>query len=52
LYKCETWSLISQEEQRETVFDNRVLRRVFGPKMVETVGGWRKVHIEELLGQV
>jgi hypothetical protein len=30
------------------VFENRVLRRIFGPKRVEVTGGWRKLHYEEL----
>jgi hypothetical protein len=30
------------------VFENRVLRRIFGPKTYETIGGWRKLHNEEL----
>jgi hypothetical protein len=32
LYGCETWSLTIREEQRLRVFENRVLRRIFGPK--------------------
>jgi len=32
LYGCETWSLILREERRLRVFENRVLRRIFGPK--------------------
>jgi hypothetical protein len=39
LYECETLSLTLMEEQRLTVFENRVLRRIFGPKRVEVVGG-------------
>jgi hypothetical protein len=30
------------------VFENRVLRRIFGPKRVEEAGGWRRLHNEEL----
>ena len=48
LYGCETWSLILREEQRLRVFENRVLRRVFGPKRDEVTGEWRKLHNEEL----
>jgi hypothetical protein len=48
LYGCETWSLTLREEQRLRVFDNRVLRRIFGPKRDEVTGEWRKLHIEEL----
>ena len=45
---CETWSLTLREERRLRVFENRVLRRVFGPKRVEVTGEWRKLHNEEL----
>ena len=38
LYGCETWSLTLREERRLRVFENRVLRRVFGPKMEEVTG--------------
>jgi len=48
LYVCETWSLTLREELRLRVFENRVLRRVFGPKMDEVIGEWRKLHNEEL----
>jgi hypothetical protein len=48
LYGCETWSLILREEQRLRVFENRVLRRIFGPKRDEVTGDWRKLHDEEL----
>jgi hypothetical protein len=48
LYGCETWSLILREEHRLGVFENRVLRRIFGPKRNEETGGWRKLHNEEL----
>jgi hypothetical protein len=48
LYGCETWSLTLREERRLRVFENRVLRRVFGPKRDELTGGWRKLHKEEL----
>jgi hypothetical protein len=44
LYECETWSLILREEHGLWVFENRVLRRIFGPKREEVVGGWRKLH--------
>jgi hypothetical protein len=43
-----TWSLILREEHRLRVFDNRVLRRIFGPKRDEVTGEWRKLHNEEL----
>jgi hypothetical protein len=48
LYGCETWSLTVREEHRRRVFENRVLRRIFGPKWDEVMGGWRKLYIEEL----
>jgi hypothetical protein len=44
LYGCETWSLTLREKHRLRVFENRVLRRIFGPKRDEMVGGWRKLH--------
>jgi hypothetical protein len=37
-----------REERRLRVFENRVLRRVFGPKRAEVIGEWRKLHNEEL----
>jgi hypothetical protein len=49
LYECETWSLTLKEEHRLRVFENRVLRRIFGPKKDEVTGEWRKLHNEELL---
>jgi hypothetical protein len=48
LYGCETWSLILREEYRLRVFENRVLKIIFGPKKDEVIGGWRKLHNEEL----
>ena len=48
LYGCETWSLTLRKERRLRVFENRVLRRVFGPKRDEVTGEWRKLHNEEL----
>jgi hypothetical protein len=47
LYGCETWSLILREEHRLRVFENRALRRIFGPKRDEVTGGWRKLNEEE-----
>ena len=47
LYGCETWSLTLREERRLRVFENRVLRRVFGPKRDEVTGEWRKLHNEK-----
>jgi hypothetical protein len=48
LHGCETWSLTLREEHRLRVFENRVLRRIFGPKREEMTGEWRKLHNEEL----
>jgi hypothetical protein len=48
LYGCETWSLTLREEHRLKVFENRVLRRIFGPKRDEVTGEWRKLRNEEL----
>jgi hypothetical protein len=48
LYGCETWSLTLREEHRLRVYDNRVLRRIFGPKRDEVTGEWRKLHSGEL----
>jgi hypothetical protein len=48
LYGCETWSLTLREEHRLRVFEDRVLRRIFGPKRDEVTGEWRKLHNEEL----
>ena len=47
-YGCETWSLTLREELGLRVFENRVLRRIFGPKMDEVKGEWRKLYNEEL----
>jgi hypothetical protein len=48
LYGCETWSLTLRKEHRPRLFENKVLRRIFGPKRDEVTGGWRKLHNEEL----
>jgi hypothetical protein len=48
LYECETCSLTLREERGLKVFENRVLRRIFGPKMDEIIGSWRKLQNEEL----
>ena len=48
LYGCGTWSLILREECRLRVSENRMLRRIFGPKRNEVTGEWRKLHNEEL----
>jgi hypothetical protein len=43
LYGCETWSLTLREKHRLRVFENRVLRRIFGPRRDEGMRGWRKL---------
>jgi hypothetical protein len=48
LYGCETWYLTLREEHRLRVFENRMLRRIFGPKRNEVTGEWRKLHNEGL----
>jgi hypothetical protein len=47
-YLKETWSLTLREGHILRVFENRVLRRIFGPKREEVAGGWRRLHNEEL----
>jgi hypothetical protein len=49
-YGNETWSLTLREENRLKVFENRMLRSIFGPKRDEVTGGWRKLHNEVLHG--
>jgi hypothetical protein len=44
VYGCETWSLTLREERRLRVFDNGVLRKIFGPKRDEVTGEWRKLY--------
>ena len=48
LYGCATWLLTLREERRLRVFENRVLRRKFGPRRDEVTKEWRKLHNEEL----
>jgi hypothetical protein len=48
LYGCETWSLITREERGLGVFENRVLREIFGAEKEEVTGEWRRLHNEEL----
>jgi hypothetical protein len=48
LYGCETWSLTLREEHRLRVLEDRVLRRIFGPKRDEVTGKWRKLQTKEL----
>jgi len=49
LYGCEMWSFLFREECRLRVFQNRVLRRIFGPKKDEVTREWRKLHNKELI---
>ena len=46
LYGCETWSLTLREERKLRVFENMVLRRIFGPRRDEVTGEWRRLHNE------
>jgi hypothetical protein len=48
LYVCKTWLLTLREEHRLRMFENRVLRRIFGPKRDEVTRQWRKLHSGEL----
>jgi hypothetical protein len=48
LYGSETWSLILREDHRLRMFENRMLKRIFGPKRDEVTGEWRKLHNGEL----
>ena len=48
LYGCETWSLSLWEERNLRVFENMVLRRIFGPRRDEVTGKWRRLHNEEI----
>jgi len=48
LYGCETWPLTLWEESRRRLFENRVLRSIFGLRRDDVTGEWRKIHNEEL----
>ena len=48
LYGCETWSPTLREERKLRVFENMVLRRIFGPRKDEVTGEWRRLHNDEL----
>jgi len=48
LYGCETWSLTLRGEKRLRVFENRMLRRIFGPMRDEVTREWNILHNEEL----
>ena len=45
---CEAWSLTLWEERKLRLFENKVLRRIFGPRRDEVTGEWRRLHNEEL----
>ena len=45
---CETWSLTLREERKQRVFEDMVLRRIFGPRGDEVAGEWKRLHNEEL----
>jgi hypothetical protein len=48
VYWCETWSLTLRGKHKLRMFENRVLRRIFGPRREEVTGGWKVLHNEEL----
>jgi hypothetical protein len=48
LYGCGTWFFTLRKKRRLRVFENRVIRRIFRPKMDEVTGEWRKLYNEEL----
>ena len=48
LYGCETWSLTLREKRKLRVFENMLLRRIFGPRRDEVMGEWRRLHNKEL----
>ena len=50
MYGCEAWSLTAREERKQRVFENMVLRRIFGPRRDEITGEWRRLHNEEING--
>ena len=47
LYGCETWLVTMREERRLRVFENKLLKRIFVPKMDEVIAEWRKLCNEE-----
>jgi hypothetical protein len=49
-YGCETWSLTLMEKQKLRMFENRLLRRIFGPKRDKVTKCWRRMHEELMLG--
>jgi hypothetical protein len=49
LYVCETWSLTLGEEHRLRMFENRALRRIFGTRRDEVMGGWGKLPMRSII---
>jgi hypothetical protein len=49
LYRCDVWSLTLREGRRLTVFENRVLRRIFGLRGDEVIREWRKYLLRSLM---
>jgi hypothetical protein len=49
LYGCGTWSLTLREERRLWVFENKVLRRIFGPKRHEVTGEWKNCTMKNFV---
>ena len=50
LYGCESWSTTLADKHKLRVFENKVLRKIYGPKRDEMTGEWRRLHNEELHG--
>ena len=50
VYGCESWSTTLANEHKLRVFENKVLRKIYGPKRDEITGEWRRLHNEELQG--
>jgi len=48
LYGCEIWLLTLREERKLRLFENMVLRRIFGPRRDDVTGEWRRLHKEEV----
>jgi hypothetical protein len=48
LYECETWYVTLRKERRLWVFENRILRRIFGSKFDKVTGEWRRLPNKEL----
>jgi hypothetical protein len=48
VYECKSWSLTLRKEYRLRMFENKVLRKITGPKRDEVTGGWRKMYNEKL----